>query len=98
LRERFAVPEELLLLLRLSYGDPTADGASARGSREFGERRHFVMLGNFRHPPNADGVRWMRERIWPQVRARLPHAELHVHGAYPNREMMELTDPSVGFL
>src|SRR4051812_23220194 len=55
------------------------------------------MIGNFRHPPNPDGIRWLKARIWPRIRAALPGAEVHIYGAYPSREMMELDAPADGF-
>ena len=31
-----------------------------------------MFIGGFRHEPNADGVRWLRQAIWPLIRATLP--------------------------
>jgi len=56
------------------------------------------MIGNFRHPPNADAIEWMKKEIWPKIRAELPAAELHVYGAYPPKEMMGASDASQGFI
>lgn len=53
----------------------------------FAERRGFCFLGNFRHPPNLDSVRWLLKEIWPKIRAELPQAELHLYGAYPPAEV-----------
>lgn len=53
----------------------------------FSERSGFCFLGNFRHPPNLDGVRWLVQELWPEVRKRLPAAELHLYGAYPPEEI-----------
>jgi O-antigen biosynthesis protein len=55
------------------------------------------MIGNFRHGPNSDGVRWLCDKIWPKIRQALPEAEMHVYGAYPPREMMNLTNTQSGF-
>lgn len=71
-------------------------GEAAR--RGYGERRGFATIGNFRHPPNLDSVRWLHREIWPAVRARLPTAELRVYGAYPPAEATRLHDPGRGFL
>jgi glycosyltransferase involved in cell wall biosynthesis len=38
------------------------------------------MVGNFHHPPNVDGLRWLLDEIWPKVRAQVPTAELRVAG------------------
>lgn len=95
LAARFGVPAELLLHVPFSY----APRAAAPG---FGERSNFAMIGNFRHPPNADAVLWLKNGIWPLIRAEmsragLPAAEVHVYGAYPSKRMMDLTDAGSGF-
>jgi len=62
----------------------------------FEEREHFVTIGNFRHAPNRDAVRYLDETVWPMIRERLPDAELHAWGAYPGREDRALHDPDRG--
>ena len=94
LKERFNIPAELCRVSRFFYAPPS-------GGPVFSARRNFVMLGNFRHAPNADAVHWLKSEIWPAIRAKLPaplkSAEVHVYGAYPSREMMGLSDPASGF-
>lgn len=65
---------------------------------DFDARRGFATIGNFRHPPNMDSVRWLHGAVWPAVRRLLPDAELRVHGAYPLAEATRLHDPGRGFL
>jgi hypothetical protein len=77
--------------------DPTATGFGFRAPHSFGERRHFVTIGGFKHPPNVDGVKWLSESIWPLIRAALPDAEMHVYGAYPTRAVQQLHKPRAGF-
>jgi glycosyltransferase involved in cell wall biosynthesis len=43
-------------------------------------RRDLVFVGNFRHDPNADAVRWFRKEIWPLVAPTLPEARFVVLG------------------
>eukprot|EP00741_Cyanophora_paradoxa_P006352 tig00000980_g6157.t1 len=71
-------------------------GAPAAGP-PFDERQHFCAIGNFRHAPNADAVELLSQRLWPALRARLPRAQLHVFGAYPEGRHMRLHDPVGGF-
>ncbi len=40
--------------------------------KPFAERKGLVFVGGFRHPPNADAVRWFVSEVFPLVRARLP--------------------------
>ncbi|NDG85749.1 MAG: glycosyltransferase, partial [Proteobacteria bacterium] len=57
--------------------------------RSFEERADFCWVGNFRHAPNADALRWIRKEIWPQIRIALPEARFQVFGAYPSAEFMD---------
>lgn len=92
LTKKIGLSEELLLTLGFSWDE------SMRGPKvAFAERRHFAMIGNFRHAPNADAVMWVKNEIWPAIRAQLPDAELHVYGAYPPKEAMAWDDPRSGF-
>ena len=91
LKTTFHIPEDLLLLKRFHYSPPKL-------SKSFHERNHFMMIGNFRHPPNRDGILWMKKEIWPLIRKTLPSAEFHCYGAYPPREIMNLSDRASGFI
>lgn len=55
--------------------------------RPFGERAGLAFLGNYRHPPNLDGARWLISELWPRIREALPRAELHLYGSYPPAEI-----------
>lgn len=87
----YDVPRRLLRTIRFApAGEP-----GMRGS--FEERRGFAMIGNFRHAPNRDSLDWVRAEIWPEIRRRLPDAELRVYGAYPTKEWMARDDAKSGF-
>lgn len=64
----------------------------------FDDRQNFVSIGNFLHEPNWDGVKYLREEIWPEVHAKLPSVEMHVYGAYPSQKVFELNKPEMGFM
>lgn len=68
------------------YDEPVLESEFRKG---FQERRDFVWIGNFRHAPNVDGLRWFRNEIWPLIRAKLPEARLRVYGAYPSKEVVQ---------
>eukprot|EP00887_Chlorella_sp_A99_P006444 scaffold3.g6444.t1 len=75
-------------------GQPAAQPRSAAACPGFSERRDVMMVGNFLHKPNLDGVR-QACALWPAARAALraaqaegrlppgPLPELHIFGAYP---------------
>ena len=92
LRNIFEIPSSLLQLLRFHYQKPLFSS-----NPSFNNRKHFCMIGNFKHGPNLDGVLWLYNEIWPIIRAALPGIELHIYGAYPSREVMNLTDQTNGF-
>jgi glycosyltransferase involved in cell wall biosynthesis len=91
LEDVFHVPEQLLLELGYSYAEPQAIFL------DYSKRSNFVMIGNFRHPPNYDAVFWLKEKIWPEIRKKIPNTEVHLYGAYPPKEVMALDDPKTGF-
>lgn len=96
--EQFKIAPELLhycpFMLAL---DEKQDQAKA-SQRSFAEREHFVMIGNFLHPPNWDAVLWCYQAIWPQIRKQLPQAQVHVYGAYPSEKVWQLHQPDKGFI
>lgn len=97
LREKFEIDESLLLGLGFSY--PPAE---VRKWTPWGERKHFVSIGNFRHLPNRDSIFWLSKVLWPLMRKELAArgeagAELHLYGAYPPKEIMALDSPGTGF-
>lgn len=96
--EKFGIDSDRIGLSRFAYPEL----GSARLSdehlfREFQTRRGFAMVGNFRHAPNLDAFRWLRQTLWPEVRRVLPAAEVHLYGAYPPKEVMEAHAPGFGF-
>uniref|UniRef100_A0A061SL83 Glycosyltransferase family 4 protein n=1 Tax=Tetraselmis sp. GSL018 TaxID=582737 RepID=A0A061SL83_9CHLO len=54
LSERYGVDRRKVLLSSFLC-DPPDTG----GNPGFASRQHFVTIGNFRHPPNADSVEWL---------------------------------------
>jgi len=75
------------------------DGEVARARRDslaHDDRRHVAMIGNARHAPNVDAMRWCAKDIWPRVRKRIPGAELHYWGAYLSQEVTQLADDRAG--
>ena len=85
----FRVPRECLEVFSFCYDSPMA-------CRPDAERAGFVFMGNFRHEPNADAVRWLKSAIWPLIRKELSTAQVHIYGAYPSREFMNLHAPERG--
>lgn len=38
------------------------------------------FVGDFRHPPNHQGMRWFTEKVWPHLLEKIPAARLRVMG------------------
>ncbi|MDR8389634.1 glycosyltransferase family 4 protein [Aliifodinibius sp. S!AR15-10] len=95
LTDLFGVDKSLLHYLPFLMD--TIDEKTTERWPSFEERKHFVTIGNFRHPPNWDSVRYLKEKIWPLIRKELPAAELHIYGAYPSQKVTDLHMPGEGF-
>lgn len=68
----------------------------------FGERKDFVSIGNFNHPPNFDALKLLKLVIWPKIlkvlsQRGLEGSVLQIYGAYPNQSALQLDDSENGF-
>jgi glycosyltransferase involved in cell wall biosynthesis len=99
LTEHFGVDSSRLALSTFAYPKrPAPSGRQAGESADFSRRSGFCFVGNFRHAPNLDAFRWLRDELWGAVRRRLGGAVVRVWGAYPTQEVFEAHDPGRGFL
>ncbi|WP_372757922.1 glycosyltransferase [Mariniflexile sp.] len=96
LKSDFKVPAELLMYLPFQLDSITEETISALP--KFGERNHFVTIGNFLHEPNYNAVLYLKEAIWPVIRKQLPKAELHIYGAYASQKVNQLQNVKEGFI
>lgn len=64
----------------------------------FEDRKDFVFLGGFKHPPNIDQVKILKNVLWEQIRKQLPEAKIHIYGAYPPLQVQQMNDTRKGFL
>ena len=102
LTHHLGFPAHKLALAPFLYPDSAIEriaNAPSSGKRSFTDRRNFIILGNFRHDPNADAVRYLHSEVWPRLRKLLGPSppECHVYGAYPGPDHIALDDPTVGF-
>jgi glycosyltransferase involved in cell wall biosynthesis len=86
------------LLLHLPFMFDVIDDEIIQGWKTFKERKDFVTIGNFLHAPNGDAVLQLKKIIWPLIREKLPKAVMHVYGAYPTQQILELHSKKEGFL
>ncbi len=96
LKDDFNIPQNLLLYLPFLFKKITSEEIALLP--KFEEREHFISIGNFRHAPNADAVKYLKQEIWPIIRKNLPGVQMHIYGAYPSTKITQLHDPKNGFL
>lgn len=57
---------------------------------DYKEREDLLFVGGFRHPPNADGVKWFANEVWPLIRKELPTVRFFIAGSHPTNEIESL--------
>ena len=91
LDEVFNVPSELLFYLPYQIPSISSNIPS------FHERENFITIGNFKHQPNWDSVKYLKEVIFPLIKQKMPSAKLLVYGSYADAKVMQLNKPTEGF-
>lgn len=96
LQQYYKINSDLLLYLPYMIVTPTEnDVASWPG---FSDRKGFMTIGNFRHKPNLDSIKYLRNDIWPLIRKSLPDVSMNIYGAYPTQQVKEWHNSDTGFL
>jgi hypothetical protein len=93
LHKTFGIPKTLLVYLPF-----LVDSSAVKQSAPYLQREHLMMMGGFKHEPNRDAARWLKETLWPMLTKHLPkHVEMHVYGAYADHAMNQLNNPKQRF-
>jgi glycosyltransferase involved in cell wall biosynthesis len=92
LEDVFRVPKTILFTI------PFMLEASGDKFPSFEARKDFVFIGNGKHAPNIDAIKYLKSAIWPAIRKELPEANLNIYGAYLPQQVNEMHNPSNGFL
>lgn len=61
-------------------------------------RNDILFVGGFRHPPNADGIRYFLTEVWPLVVQRLPDVRLKIVGSNMTADIAALASERVDIL
>ncbi|TDS14670.1 glycosyltransferase [Sphingobacterium paludis] len=96
LQQHFSVPNTLLYYL--PFLEDEILEADVRAWKPYSARTNFLFIGNFLHEPNWHTVQRLKYEVWPLLRQRLPHAELHIFGAYASEKVYQLHQPKERFL
>ena len=92
----FRLPKEILLYLPFML--------SAISEKEqlelpdYNDRNDFISIGNFLHEPNWNAVLFLKEKVWPEIRKKLPEIRMNIYGAYPSEKVLNLNSPKENFL
>lgn len=60
------------------------------------ESRTILTLGTLHYPPNADGIRWFMQRVFPLIRQQVPAATLMILGKNPPPDFARAAAQSAG--
>ena len=96
LQNTFHIDDSLLYYLPFLVNEITV--AEFKEFPTFGNRNHFITIGNLLHAPNVDAILFLKKEIWPEIKKQLPKAELHIYGAYAPQQISELHSQKEGFL
>jgi len=85
-------------LLHLPFMMEAIDQDKVNHWPKFEERTDYISIGNGLHAPNVDSFLYLKEKIWPIIRAQQPSAVLRIYGAYLPEQVKQLHQPKTGFL
>jgi glycosyltransferase involved in cell wall biosynthesis len=58
---------------------------------------NILTLGTLHYPPNADGIRWFTNEVFPLVKSKVPGARLTIIGKNPPKDLSQVAnDPDNG--
>ena len=96
LEETIGISNEILLHLPFLLNEIDAETIAKWPS--FEERNDFIAFGNGKHAPNIDSFKFLKTLVWPLIQKELPEAKLHIYGAYLPKQVLEMHNPTNGFL
>lgn len=88
-----APPEARRLLEQRSHVVPICVDTAALAPLDVDPAAHRItFLGTLFWPPNAEGVLWFAERVWPLVLAKFPQARLTLIGKNPPPAVLAIAE------
>ncbi|MGJ8593485.1 MAG: glycosyltransferase family 4 protein [Aquaticitalea sp.] len=96
LKYQFKVSEHLLYYLPFLIEISSPE--KRKNLPKFKDREHFIVIGNFLHAPNYDALLFLKDKIWPLIRKKLPKVELQIYGAYATEKVNQLHTEKEGFM
>jgi glycosyltransferase involved in cell wall biosynthesis len=59
---------------------------------------NILTLGSLHYPPNADGIRWFANEVFPMVRKQVPAASLTIVGKNPPPDLIRLASDNPEYI
>ena len=78
------------LLLHLPFMLDSIEESDKNHWLPYEDRKDFICIGNSKHAPDIDAIRWLKNEIWPLVRKQLPTVNLRIYGAYLPESILRL--------
>lgn len=67
--------------------------------QQVGDSLNILTMGTLYYPPNADGIRWFIQEIFPLIRQQIPGAKLTIVGKSPPKDFLKLdANPESGIV
>jgi len=86
------------LIYYLPFLEEEIDTDTIKNWIPFEDRSDFIFIGNFLHEPNWNTVQFLKTKIWPILRKKLPGAKLNIYGAYPSQKVLQLDNKVEKFM
>lgn len=93
LQENFSIPSSVLQYLPFLL-----EPLETTTIPSFKARTGFMTIGNLRHAPNVDAVKYLKKEIWPAIKEQLPEARLSIFGMYAPQHIQQMHNEKEGFL
>ncbi|MDQ4079030.1 MAG: glycosyltransferase family 4 protein [Chloroflexota bacterium] len=55
------------------------------------DAHRITFLGGLHWPPNAEGILWFAQEVWPHIAAQVPHTRLTIIGKNPPNGLVEMS-------
>lgn len=69
---------------------------SKETAEDFTKRKDLLFVGGFKHPPNADAVKWFAESIFPEIRRHIPDIRFLIAGSGAGEDILSLSSEESG--
>jgi glycosyltransferase involved in cell wall biosynthesis len=74
----------------------TVDSSDLMPVRRNGSALNIMTLGTLHYPPNADGIRWFIQEVFPRVQSEINQVTLSVIGKNPPADFLQIAQQSQG--